>query len=190
MLADITQLKKHEDEVERIAYHDILTGLPNRLLVSDRLNQALAQAERSKRMLAVCYLDLDGFKPINDQFGHETGDKVLIEIAHRMQASVRTNDSVGRLGGDEFVLLLTNLVNAEEYQVVLQRVIDAINKPLALDETTEVKVTASIGITLFPSDSSEPDILLRHADQAMYQAKQSGRNRVCLFTPDIPEDAT
>jgi diguanylate cyclase (GGDEF)-like protein/PAS domain S-box-containing protein len=190
MLADITQLKKHEEVVERIAYHDILTGLPNRLLVSDRLNQALAQAERSKRMLAVCYLDLDGFKPINDQFGHETGDKVLIEIAHRMQASVRTNDSVGRLGGDEFVLLLTNLENVEEYQVVLQRVIEAINKPFALDENTEGEVTASIGITLFPSDSSEPDILLRHADQAMYQAKQSGRNRVCLFTPDIPEDAT
>lgn len=186
IMADITPIKKHQEEVELLAYHDILTGLPNRLLVSDRLNQAVAQTERSGLMLAVCYLDLDGFKPINDKFGHAAGDKLLIEVAGRIQASVRANDTVGRLGGDEFVLLLTDLENIEEYRDVLQRVMEAINKPIALDKSCEAKVGASIGVTLFPSDGSSPDTLIRHADQAMYQAKKSGRNRVCLFTPDLP----
>ncbi len=106
---------------------------------------------------------------------------MLIEIAHRMQASVRANDTVGRFGGDEFVLLLTNIKNIDEYQFVLQRVIDAINIPVSIDDATEVSVGASIGVTLFPCDRDDPDKLLRHADQAMYQAKKSGRNRVCLY---------
>lgn len=185
MLSDITPIKQHEAEITRIAYHDILTGLPNRLLVADRLTQALAQAVRSKRMLAVCYLDLDGFKPVNDNHGHEAGDRLLKEIARRMQASVRANDTVGRLGGDEFVMLLTGLESVEEFQVVVGRVANQINQPFLLSESLQVSVSASIGITLFPADSNDPDILLRHADQAMYQAKQSGRNRVCLFTADM-----
>jgi diguanylate cyclase (GGDEF)-like protein/PAS domain S-box-containing protein len=185
MLLDITQLMRQQEQLETIAYHDILTGLPNRLLVSDRLTQALAQTERSGKILVVGYLDLDDFKPINDSFGHEAGDKVLIEIARRMQETVRVNDTVARVGGDEFVFLLTNLENAEEYHTVLQRVIEVINLPIMLDEANEVKVGASIGITVFPLDSDDPDILLRHADQAMYQAKQSGRNRVSLFDPNI-----
>ncbi len=181
MMLDITQMKTHQQEVERMAFHDVLTDLPNRLLVTDRLKQALAQAERANQSLAVCYLDLDGFKPINDQFGHAAGDKLLIEIARRMQASVRANDTVGRLGGDEFVLLLTTLESFDEYQLALQRVIQAINEPISIDGNTVVSVGASIGVTLFPFDSNDPDILLRHADQAMYQAKKSGRNRVYLY---------
>ncbi len=184
MLSDITSIKRHEEKVVHIAYHDILTGLPNRLLISERLNQALAQAERSEQMLVVCYLDLDGFKPINDTFGHHAGDRLLVEIAKRMEESVRINDTVGRLGGDEFVILLTNIESIEEYQIVLQRVIDAINKPIILDESDAVKVGASMGITIFPSDNSDPDTLLRHADQAMYQAKKLGRNRINIFASE------
>lgn len=190
MMADITPIKRHDEEVTKIAYHDILTNLPNRLLLEDRLKQSLAHAERSNRMLAVCYLDLDGFKPVNDNYGHEAGDKVLIEIANRMQAAVRVNDTVARLGGDEFVLLLADLESAEEYKLAIARVAEAIIQPIVLDETNQVKVGASIGITLFPADSNDPDTLLRHADQAMYQAKQSGRNRVCMFTPELPEGQT
>lgn len=181
---DITERKMLELKVAYFAYHDILTGLPNRLFVFERLNQALAQAERSEQMLVVCYLDLDGFKPINDTFGHHVGDKLLIEIAQRMEESVRVNDTVGRLGGDEFVILLTNIDSIEEYKIVLKRVIDAINKPVTLDGFDAVKVGASIGITIFPADNSDPDTLLRHADQAMYQAKKLGRNRINIFAEE------
>lgn len=180
MLIDISALKKQQQEIEKLAYHDVLTGLPNRLLVADRLKQAVAQAERSKQLLAVCYLDLDGFKAINDQYGHAEGDKLLLEIARRMQTAIRANDTVGRIGGDEFILLLSNLENIDEYQIVLQRLIDEINKPIQISNA-QVQVGASIGVTLYPTDNSEPDLLLRHSDQAMYQAKNQGRNRVCLY---------
>jgi diguanylate cyclase (GGDEF)-like protein/PAS domain S-box-containing protein len=188
IVQDITKRKSMEEklaasvkEIERIAYHDSLTDLPNRLLVTDRLNQALAQADRLNQSLAVCYLDLDGFKPVNDTHGHAAGDKLLIEIARRLQASVRANDTVGRLGGDEFVLLLTGLESAEEYQTALERVIAAISQPVALDATHEATVTCSIGIALFPQDATSPDTLLRYADQAMYAAKQNGRDRYHFF---------
>ena len=181
IITDITLQKKHEAQISKLAYHDILTGLPNRQLISDRLSQAIALAERTHQLLAVCYLDLDGFKSVNDQFGHEAGDKLLIEVAHRMQAAVRANDTVGRMGGDEFVLLLSNLEQDEDYHIVLQRVIDSINLPIFLDDVNQVSVSASIGITLFPTDKNDADTLLRRADQAMYQAKKSGRNRVCSF---------
>jgi diguanylate cyclase (GGDEF)-like protein/PAS domain S-box-containing protein len=180
IMLDISAQKKHEQDIEHIAYHDILTGLPNRLLVSDRLKQALANAGRTNQSLAVCYLDLDGFKPVNDIYGHSAGDKLLIEIAKRMLETVRGNDTVGRLGGDEFVLLLVGLESDAECQFVLQRVIAAINSPICIDGTIEVILGASIGVTLFPSDSSEPDTLLRHADYAMYHAKKSGRNQICF----------
>jgi diguanylate cyclase (GGDEF)-like protein/PAS domain S-box-containing protein len=183
MLSDITALKKYQQKIEQIAYHDILTGLPNRLLIADRLTQALAQAKRTQQQLAVCYIDLDGFKPINDKFGHLAGDKVLIEIARRMLTAVRAHDTVGRLGGDEFVLLLTNLEKTDEYQTILERFIQTVNQPISLGKSS-VSVGASIGVTVFPRDNNDSDILLRHADQAMYHAKQSGRNRVCLFSID------
>jgi diguanylate cyclase (GGDEF)-like protein len=184
LMADITPIKKYQDNIEQIAFHDSLTDLPNRLLVSDRLKQALAQAERAEKSLAVCYMDLDGFKPVNDSFGHEAGDKLLIEIGRRLQTSVRANDTVGRFGGDEFVFLLTNLENSKEVYEVLQRVMEAIAQPVMVDEIHEVTVTASIGIALFPQDSNDTDTLLRHADQAMYVAKESGKNNYFLFNSE------
>lgn len=184
MLLDITELKKYQQKIEHIAYHDALTGLPNRLLVADRLEQVLALSQRTNQTVAVCYLDLDGFKPINDQFGHAAGDKLLIEIARRMQITVRVNDTVGRLGGDEFVLILTDIKNVNDCQFVLKRMLEVINAPILIDDLHEVSVGASIGVALFPEDNHDADMLLRHADHAMYQAKQSGRNCVCLYNMD------
>ncbi|WP_019867415.1 PAS domain S-box protein [Methylovulum miyakonense] len=186
MMLDITEIKKQQEQIQHIAHHDILTDLPNRLLLADRLDQAIAQSGRSGHLLAVCYLDLDGFKQVNDHFGHTAGDMLLKEAAHRMQSSVRSNDTVCRLGGDEFVLLLTDLKDANEHQMVLERVIAEINKPVRLNGHDEAKVTASIGITIFPSDDGNSDSLLRHADWAMYQAKKLGRNRVHLYHQDLP----
>lgn len=190
MLSDVTLEHEHHDQIEHIAYHDILTGLPNRLLIDERLKQDLVEAMRSKQMLAVCYLDLDGFKPVNDTYGHEVGDQLLKEIAQRILHCVRVGDAVGRLGGDEFVLLLAGLKDAEEYHVVVQRVMEAINRPFIIQGSPPVHVGASIGIARFPTDGLDPDLLLRRADQAMYQAKQSGRNRVCLYHPDMPDGAS
>jgi diguanylate cyclase (GGDEF)-like protein/PAS domain S-box-containing protein len=181
MMLDVTGLKEQQHALENIAYHDILTGLPNRLLVADRLGQLMVQANREKQLIAVCYLDLDGFKPVNDQFGHNAGDMILKEIARRIEALVHATDTVGRLGGDEFILLLTNLEGAEEYPLIMQRVIESINAPLAINESCQVNVGVSIGVALFPKDADDVDTLLSRADQAMYKAKGSGRNRVCLF---------
>ncbi|MFZ4701944.1 MAG: PAS domain S-box protein [Candidatus Methylumidiphilus sp.] len=181
MMRDISEQVAYQQKIENIAYHDILTGLPNRLMVTDRLHQALAQAARSHHHLAVCYLDLDGFKPVNDQFGHAAGDKLLIEIASRMLAAVRPNDTVGRLGGDEFVLLLTHFDTPDDCGLILDRLLVAINVPIDLGAAGKVTVGASIGVTLFPEDNSDTDLLLRHADQAMYQAKKSGRNQICMY---------
>ncbi len=184
MLMDSTALKKHQERVEWLAYHDTLTGLPNRALLSDRFHQIAAQTERSKRLVAVCCLDLDEFKLVNDRFGHETGDKLLKEVARRIEGSIRASDTLCRLGADEFVLLLTDLESVEEYERALRRVIDAIDKPISIGEPGLTQVSASIGVTLFPLDAVTPDMLLDHADQAMYQAKKFGRNKVCLFSPD------
>jgi diguanylate cyclase (GGDEF)-like protein/PAS domain S-box-containing protein len=187
MMVDNSLIKQYQDKIEHIAFHDSLTGLPNRLLLTDHLHKALAYAERSNQMLAVCFLDLDGFKPVNDTFGHDAGDKLLIEIARRLQACIRANDTVGRMGGDEFVLALTGLANADEYQSALRRVVEVVNRPVLLDETHEVCVTASIGIALFPQDAVTPDALLRHADQAMYNAKQRGKNRYRFFSSELED---
>ena len=182
IMEDITASINYQQRIEQMAYHDILTGLPNRLLVNDRLQLALAHAKRFHQSVAVCYLDLDGFKAVNDKFGHVAGDRLLLETTKRMQAAVRANDTVGRLGGDEFVLLLTDLEDSDGYQLILQRVIDTINLPIPLDGSNEATVSASIGVALFPVDSSDADTLLKHADKAMYQAKKSGRNCICLYS--------
>jgi diguanylate cyclase (GGDEF)-like protein/PAS domain S-box-containing protein len=187
MFLDMTSLKKYQEEVEQAAFHDPLTNLPNRLLFSDRLKLGIAQAERTGQLLAVCYLDLDGFKLINDQFGHATGDKILIEIAHRIEQSIRVNDTACRLGGDEFVLLLTNLEKVEECDVILKRLMIAIGLPISINHHAEAAVTASLGLTFFPFDGKDPDTLLRHADQAMYEAKKQGRNRIVLYSTDMQQ---
>lgn len=180
VFSDITHAKEQQQKLERMAYHDPLTQLPNRTLLADRLQQALARAQRSGEVVAVCYFDLDGFKPINDTLGHEAGDMLLVELASRIRACLRADDTVARLGGDEFALLLCNLQGQEECERTLDRVLAAIHKPFQIADKA-VGVSASIGYTLYPLDQSEPDTLLRHADQAMYQAKINGGRQYHLF---------
>lgn len=182
---DISALKESQQKLEHLAYHDALTGLPNRVLLGDRIQQALAQARRNKRVVAVCFMDLDDFKPVNDTFGHQVGDQLLIEVAKRLKESVREADTVARLGGDEFALLLGSLDSAQEGREVLGRLLTRIAQPYTVDRGI-ARISASIGYTLVPGDEGDPDTLLRHADQAMYLAKQGGRNRVVLY--DIQQD--
>jgi diguanylate cyclase (GGDEF)-like protein/PAS domain S-box-containing protein len=187
---DITEQKQHQERIEHLAFHDALTQLPNRILLADRIRQALIWTDRHQRLMAVCYLDLDGFKPVNDQFGHKAGDRLLIEVAQRLQNAVRSQDTVARLGGDEFVLLLTDLATAAETEDVLARVLKAISAPYPLEQGQATSVSASIGVTHYPHDRNDADTLLRHADQAMYQAKQSGRHRVHVFDPGQEQRAS
>jgi diguanylate cyclase (GGDEF)-like protein/PAS domain S-box-containing protein len=177
---DITELKNSQDQLERLAYYDALTGLPNRLLLADRLKQAIAMSNRRSDLLAVCYLDLDNFKPINDRWGHQAGDRLLVEVARRLTLCLRQHDTVSRLGGDEFVILISELDSFAECELALNRLSDAVNAPFTI-ESEQARVTASFGVTIYPTDSTDPDTLLRHADQAMYAAKQAGRQRFQLF---------
>jgi diguanylate cyclase (GGDEF)-like protein/hemerythrin-like metal-binding protein/PAS domain S-box-containing protein len=183
VFSEITHLADRLSDMEHLAYHDALTELPNRILLADRLELALANADRKKECLAVCYLDLDGFKPVNDQFGHEGGDEVLKTIAQRLLHVLRTNDTVSRVGGDEFVLLLGDLKNPEDYKELLARVLLEIKKPIQLGKE-KVSVTASIGVTIYPLDNSMVDTLVQHADRAMYQAKQAGKSSYVLYAAD------
>jgi diguanylate cyclase (GGDEF)-like protein/PAS domain S-box-containing protein len=183
IFTDITELKQQQEQIERLAYFDALTRLPNRVLLADRMQQALSRADRLNRIVAVCYLDLDGFKPINDRYGHKEGDGVLVEISRRLQDFIRNEDTVARLGGDEFVLLLTDLSDQDGSEPILSRLLEIVTKPCELQNGAKVSVSASIGVTFYPTDHNDSDVLLRHADQAMYQAKQLGRNRMHHFDP-------
>ena len=183
IFSDITQIKQHQQHLEHLAHFDALTQLPNRILLADRLQLSMAQTEREQKMLAVCYLDLDGFKPVNDQYGHAAGDRMLIEVAQRLRQCVRAGDTVSRLGGDEFVLLFAGVGDIHECDHAVSRVLTALAAPFAISGNSIV-ISASIGVTLFPVDGSDADALLRHADQAMYTAKQAGRNRFHLFDPE------
>ncbi len=181
VFSDISHLKAHEAELDRIAHYDALTGLPNRRLLADRLTQALARSRRNGRLLAVCYLDLDGFKPVNDTWGHAVGDQLLVQITRQLLGMLRGDDTVARLGGDEFVLLLNDLSDIHECQNVLERVLAGIAEPQALDDT-RIRISASIGVAIHErQDDTDADTLLRQADQAMYRAKESGKNRYHIF---------
>ncbi|MDQ5908566.1 MAG: putative Diguanylate cyclase, partial [Pseudomonadota bacterium] len=188
LMMDVIERKRSQDRVEHLAYHDALTRLPNRVLLADRLQQAMAQARRDQKRLAVCYLDLDDFKPINDTYGHEQGDQILIEVAHRLKACVRAGDTVARLGGDEFVLLLGNLADIEECEHAMDRLLTALHVPFVVAGQPE-RLSASLGITLYPDDDADPDTLLRHVDQAMYTAKQAGGRRYQWFDTDYDRRA-
>lgn len=177
---DITERKLHEKQLQEIAHFDALTGVPNRVLLADRLVQALARAKRERGLMAVCYLDLDGFKPINDNYGHDVGDQVLVEITRRIKNVIREDDTVARLGGDEFVVLLVGMQAPEECAGSLNRLLEIIHQPIQL-QADSIRISASIGVALYPEDNHDPDTLLRHADQAMYVAKQSGKNHYHLF---------
>ena len=188
LLIDMVERKRAEARIEHLAYHDALTHLPNRVLLTDRIQQAMAQAERDRKLLAVCYLDLDAFKTINDTWGHECGDQVLVEVAHRLKSNVRAGDTVARLGGDEFVLLLGDLADVEKCEQALDRVVTALRVPFAIS-SQPLSLTTSLGVTLYPDDASDPDTLLRHTDQAMYVAKQAGGNRYHWFDADYDRRA-
>lgn len=183
IFSDITALKEHQQRLEHLAHFDALTQLPNRMLLADRLQLSMAGAVRNHALLAVCYLDLDGFKPVNDQYGHSAGDRLLIEVAQRLKLCVRGGDTVARLGGDEFVLLLSGLSDVRECDQALSRILSSLSRPFDI-VGQKVHISASVGVTLYPNDGSDADALLRHADQEMYVAKQAGRNRYHLFDPE------
>lgn len=184
---DLSEQKRHEDELIRIANFDGLTDLPNRKLLAERMREQCARADRNRNRLAVCYLDLDEFKPINDRYGHGVGDRVLTEIADRLRGLVRQSDVVARLGGDEFVLLLEGFSDTTDLERRLNAVLERIGQPMIID-SHKLQVLASIGVTLYPDDASDPDTLLRHADQAMYRAKAQGRNGFSLFDIGMEEE--
>lgn len=180
LVLDVVDRKRSEDRIAHLAYHDALTQLPNRVLLTDRLLQGTAKAQRDQTRFAVCYLDLDEFKPINDTWGHDQGDRILVQVAHRLTHCVRAGDTVARLGGDEFVLLLENLSGVEECEHALDRVLAALQAPFEV-ASQSVTLRASLGVTLYPDDDSDPDGLLRHTDQAMYVAKQAGGRQYHWF---------
>lgn len=178
---DITAQKKYQSQLEHLAHYDALTNLPNRVLLTDRLNQGLALQSRNGKHFAVVYLDLDGFKEVNDSHGHNVGDQLLAHLAARLTQTLRESDTVARLGGDEFVLLLNNLDHPDDCYPLLQRVLDAAAKPTPIGGHIH-NVSASLGVSFYPqSIEVGPDQLLRQADQAMYQAKLSGKNRYQIF---------
>lgn len=175
---DISDQKKQEEQILHLAHHDTLTGLPNRTLFYDRLNHALAHARRNEGSFAVLFIDLDGFKFVNDNFGHSTGDMLLREVANRLTACVREADTVARMGGDEFTMILDNVDNVYEptnAERVASEIITALARPFDLGENL-CTVTASIGITIYPHNGKLADMLIKLADAAMYAAKQGGKN--------------
>ncbi|MGZ5001407.1 MAG: EAL domain-containing protein, partial [Methylomonas sp.] len=181
LFSDITSLKEHEKQLEHIAHYDALTNLPNRVLLADRLRQAMSQAQRRNQRLAVVFLDLDGFKAINDNHGHDAGDQLLMLIAIRMKQALREGDTLARLGGDEFVAVLLDLDDTEASIPMLTRLLNAAAQPLHSGGLS-LQVSASLGITFYPQQEDvDADQLLRQADQAMYQAKLAGKNRYHVF---------
>jgi len=183
LFSDITALKEHQRQLEHIANHDALTGLPNRLLLADRLHQGMVQTKRRGEKLVLAYLDLDGFKAINDTYGHEVGDHLLIALATQMKKALREGDTLARLGGDEFVAVLHDVKSIEASLRMLSRLLESTSKPVAI-ESFILNVSASLGVTFYPQEQDiEADGLLRQADQAMYQAKLAGKNRYHIFDP-------
>ena len=186
LFSDITPLKEHEYQLEHMAHHDVLTSLPNRILLADRLQQGMVQALRRKQRLAVCYLDLDGFKGVNDHYGHETGDQLLVAVASRMKESLREGDTLARIGGDEFVAVLLDLQEDDPFPQILGRLLAAAAQPLAIGDIV-LQVTASLGLTFYPQEGDvSADQIMRQADHAMYQAKQAGKNRYQVFVAESP----
>jgi diguanylate cyclase (GGDEF)-like protein/PAS domain S-box-containing protein len=177
---DITHSKIQQEQMHQMAHYDALTHLPNRSLLADRLSHAMAQCQRHNQILVVVFIDLDGFKLVNDTYGHSVGDELLIEISMRLKEVLRNEDTLSRIGGDEFVAVLTGLAKVEDCLPVLERFLHETASPITIGGT-DLNVSASIGATIYPQDGGDADLLMRHADQAMYIAKNSGKNRYHLF---------
>lgn len=195
-IRDLTERKRYEEQIHQLAYYDALTGLPNRRLFFDRLAQTLARSQRSGRHGAIIYLDLDNFKPLNDRHGHKAGDLLLQEVAYRLSACLRDEDTVARLGGDEFAVLLAQIddgqpdsqrdATLQHASDVAERIRDALARPYVLTmntggastEQVEHHCSASVGVTLFPPCEMDGEAMLRRADAAMYAAKAAGRNQI------------
>jgi len=179
-IRDVTERKKAEETIRRLAYHDPLTGLPNRLLFRDRLNMAIARAKRHQQYLAVMMLDLDKFKDVNDTLGHHIGDHLLQDVAELLTELLRKGDTVARMGGDEFLLLLSEIKKIEDSTMIAQKIVDAFQIPFVI-EGNKIHITTSIGIAIYPDSSDDVDTLVKHADIAMYRAKETGRNNYQRF---------
>ena len=180
VLRDITQTYLHEQQITHLALHDALTGLPNRVLLEDRIKIALRLAERKQHKVGVCFIDLDHFKVVNDSLGHKTGDRLLLAFAERLRRELRIGDTLARWGGDEFVLLLPDMASEPDIRLVADKVIEALQEPLNLDGSV-TRVTFSMGAAVFPGDGDDAETLFSHADRAMFYAKAQGRNQVCFF---------
>jgi len=184
VMSDITERKRMEETIKNLAYHDVLTGLPNRMLFADHLNLALSQASRSGNIVAVLYMDLDNFKTINDSLGHSVGDQLLKAAANRLQSCLRESDTVARLGGDEYVILLPITTHEEDVVVTVTKIISAFQESFFIDEH-KLHVTVSAGISLYPLDGKDVDTLLKNADAAMYKAKEKGKNSFQFYNTAI-----
>lgn len=180
LFADITPLRLKQEQLEHLAHFDALTDLPNRILFSDRLHQAMIMSQRHQQSLAVLYLDLDGFKSVNDTYGHDVGDAFLVTVSQVMHKVMRDSDTLARIGGDEFVAVLVDVKSPYDCTQLVERILDACAEPVIIQDKT-LRISASVGITLYPQDDVDADQLMRHADRALYEAKQAGKNRYHLF---------
>ena len=178
-ISDISQRKASEERIRHMAQHDALTDLPNRALFSDRLQLELERAKRHGEQVGLIFLDLDNFKPINDHFGHAVGDRVLQTVAHRLKESIRASDTAGRIGGDEFIILLPSLSHANDAAALAEKIRLALRQPFAVDGF-EMRISCSLGVAVFPEDGEDEVTLTKHADQALYRAKENGRDGIEL----------
>ncbi|MBF0227189.1 MAG: GGDEF domain-containing protein [Desulfobacterales bacterium] len=183
-LRDVSERKKAEEKIAHIAMHDILTDLPNRNLFIDRMQQAISSAKRQKKQMALLYIDLDKFKPINDRLGHKAGDEALLVTARRLEHSVRANDTVARIGGDEFVIIIQDINTEHDVTIVAQKIINIICQPFSINDK-ECTLGVSIGIGIYPHDGDNLDQLMKNADSAMYHAKKNGGGNNFVFFKKI-----
>lgn len=190
VIRDVTEKKQSDELIWKQANFDLLTGLPNRYMFNDRLTQEIRNAQRENRSIAIFFIDLDQFKEVNDTLGHHLGDLLLVEVAKRISAHLRGSDTVARLGGDEFTVVIPHLQSTGQVETVAQSLLDRLSEPFSIAGIEhQIYVSASLGITLYPTDATEVEQLLKNADQALYEAKNLGRNRFCYFTTSMQESA-
>jgi diguanylate cyclase (GGDEF)-like protein len=183
---DITERKDIEEHMQHMAQYDALTHLPNRALFNDRLQLAIAAAQRNKANLALMFIDLDKFKPVNDTYGHGVGDLLLKDVASRIQDCLRESDTAARIGGDEFVILLPTIATQQDASRVGEKILHALNQPFEL-MGHNLQISSSIGVAVYPKHGADEKLLVKSADIAMYHAKKHGRNNVKMFRPGMQE---